>query len=124
MSENAPPPLVLDKKTIAQIRAVSQDYHPGFLDELIALYLSQTPKLIAEMRGFAKEGDGANLEFTAHRLKGSSLNLGALQMAELCGEIERKARAPGALEPLIGRFAKTFPAAKKALKELKHERET
>ncbi|MBW7998449.1 MAG: hypothetical protein FVQ81_18125, partial [Candidatus Glassbacteria bacterium] len=72
---------LLNRNTIAKIRFVSEDYNPAFLGELIETYLGQAPSLIAEMRGCVRAGDAGKLEFVAHRLRGSSLNLGAEQMA-------------------------------------------
>ena len=80
-----------------------EGFDPSSLDRLAALgaatgrdvvqpvverFLTEAPRRLAEMRQALAKGDGATLVFAAHSLKGSSAQLGALLLAELCGEIE------------------------------------
>ncbi len=121
MNGNATAPRVLDDKTIEHIRTVSEDIDPAFLDELIGIYLAQTPKLMEALATAARQGDLETLEASAHRLKGSSLNLGVVRMAALCGEIEKQAAAGSAAdaEAMARSLAETFAAAEAALRALK-----
>jgi HPt (histidine-containing phosphotransfer) domain-containing protein len=68
-----------------------------FLKELIDAYLDSTPGLFADMRRAAAAGDAAGLQRAAHTLKTGSANMGALQLAALCKELEDVGRS-GALD--------------------------
>jgi signal transduction histidine kinase/DNA-binding response OmpR family regulator len=56
--------------------------------EIIASYLEDTPKLLAEMHAAAERGDPNSLRHTAHRLKSSSAAVAARGLAELCRILE------------------------------------
>jgi CheY-like chemotaxis protein len=67
------------------------------MPELIALYFENAPKLLADMRQAAVQGDAALLARAAHTLKPSSAILGAIPLATLCEELEVMGRT-GVLE--------------------------
>ncbi|MGO9876847.1 MAG: response regulator [Acidimicrobiia bacterium] len=66
------------------------------LSMLVNEYLNDGTQLLATLREALAEGDPHILERTAHTLKGSSANLGAVRLAEICGRLEALGRA-GAL---------------------------
>jgi len=63
------------------------------LTTLITLFQDETPKLLAVMQAALRRGDAAALAEAAHTLKGSSGNLGAAHMQQLCGELQTLGRA-------------------------------
>jgi PAS domain S-box-containing protein len=63
---------------------------------LVGEYLNDGIQLLATLREALAEGDPQIVERTAHTLKGSSANLGAVRVAEICGRLEALGRA-GAL---------------------------
>jgi PAS domain S-box-containing protein len=71
---------------IAELEAIDKN----LLSQMIDLFLEQTPQLIRELKEVLQRGDALNIVKTAHRLKGSSLNLGILSLAGLCKKIEMK----------------------------------
>ena len=61
---------------------------PDFVVELIDLYLSEVPRLFDTIRKAVANRDRSTAKRAAHSLRGSSGNLGVLQMATIAGELE------------------------------------
>ena len=61
--------------------------------ELICIYLEDSPKLLGQIQAAIADGDSAALVTPAHTLKSSSANLGALRMSEIAKRMEKSARA-------------------------------
>ncbi|MTJ49801.1 Hpt domain-containing protein [Dolichospermum sp. UHCC 0259] len=60
--------------------------------EIINCYLMESPKIIAAIQTSASQGDADNLGKTAHSLKSSSASLGAMNVHQLCLELELKGK--------------------------------
>jgi CheY-like chemotaxis protein/HPt (histidine-containing phosphotransfer) domain-containing protein len=58
------------------------------LRQPVELFGTQTPELLADMRGAIKTGDVEAVSGMAHRLKGGCITLAATHMAQLCRELE------------------------------------
>ncbi len=58
------------------------------IDEVIDLYLDDTPKLLAQMQRALSQGGVKLLHRAAHTLKPTSSTLGAIRFAYLCEELE------------------------------------
>ena len=86
------PSPVLDPAAIEGLRALSPD-EPGFLRELIEIYLKDTPLRLAELESALAKGDAAIVVRAAHTIKGSSGNFGASALAKLAQEIESQGKA-------------------------------
>jgi len=80
----------IDSDRLAQIRSIGRD---GLLEEMIGLFLGETPDRIAEIRRAAEDGDDQALRMVAHTLKGSALALGAGAVASVCQELESMGEA-------------------------------
>lgn len=61
---------------------------PDMIIEIIDLYLDDVPRKIAAMRSAATEEDALSITRQAHNLRGSSGNVGAIQMAAICDALE------------------------------------
>lgn len=59
-----------------------------FLSELIEMFLQQSETIMDEIKNFSSIKDALSLSKSAHKLKGSCLNLGAQEMSSLCQKIE------------------------------------
>nr|WP_091297026.1 Hpt domain-containing protein [Gemmobacter aquatilis] len=82
---------MIDWERVADLKAeVGVD---GF-DEVIALFLEETDEVVARLPA---SGDALQVGRDLHFLKGSALNLGFREMAQLCQDGERKI-ALGAVE--------------------------
>jgi PAS domain S-box-containing protein len=83
-SENA-----IDAEHLAQLRDVMED---EFVD-LLQTYLENSPKEISKLKAALAQGDTEAVVKSAHTLKGSSSNLGAVRLSSLCKQIESNGRA-------------------------------
>ena len=76
------------------------------LKELGALFLEESPRMMAELRDALARGDVRAVERTAHSLKGSVANFGAKRAVDTAFQIEQSGRTgnlgpvPGLLTPL------------------------
>jgi HPt (histidine-containing phosphotransfer) domain-containing protein len=74
----------------------------AFVDELVDTYLEEGDNLVDALGAAAAAGSVEELIRPAHSLKSSSLNVGALELGELCRSLEEDAR-PGAVDDPIER---------------------
>ena len=91
----APPgaaPRALDPQALASIRELELPDQPAVLDQVIGLFLSDTPKQLQRLRAAASTGDAHALAQIAHNLKSGSRNLGARELGQLCERLEHLAR--------------------------------
>jgi len=89
----------------------------GFVDDMVKLYIEQSVDLINSIRENSAKSNFERVFLDTHSLKGSSLNLGARDIAELCRQIETKIKevdTPG-LMYLIKELEKTFENTKEEL---------
>lgn len=111
--EHGTPPAtgpIIDPNIIEGLRQMSDKDDPSFLSELIALFLQISPGLIADIKQFARTADAANLTQAAHKLKGSSANLGARHLADICQKIETQGngRDLSAIELLLEQLDESY----------------
>ena len=64
------------------------DEGSSLIVELIDLYQENGARQIDEIKAAAAKMDGESLKQSAHALKGSSLTMGASQVADLCQQLE------------------------------------
>ena len=87
------------------------------LAELVGLFGTQTPLLVQNLRSAVQAGDAGSVKVHAHKLKGSAVTLAAVQIAELCEELESRAARQlleGA-EPLVDQIQSSFQRAHTSL---------
>ena len=60
--------------------------------ELVALFLSEAPSYLLQLRSANNSGNTSELGRIAHKLKGCSRNMGAIQLAESCRNLELAAQ--------------------------------
>lgn len=82
----APGPLDLD--ALEQMRAMLEEDFGGFL----VAYLESLEQILAQLALAQVTGDAREVERLAHGLKSASLNAGARVLADLCAELEERAR--------------------------------
>lgn len=100
-----PAPEVLDPEVLAQYETMS----PGFSAELIALFQRDMPVRLAILRAAVGAADWNAVAEVAHTLKGSSGNLGAAALAEVCATLQVSAAAGDA--PRIAALAREVERA-------------
>ena len=83
----------LNYETLASLRLRVREGQPSLLQQVIQLYMEDSPKLIETIRHSITLGDAAAMQRAAHSLKSTSGNLGAMMLAEMCKELETMGRA-------------------------------
>jgi histidine phosphotransfer protein HptB len=89
------------------------------LAEIINCYLVESPKIVATMQTSVTNEDADTLYKAAHSLKSSSASLGAMNLYQLCLQLELKGKSgnlEGVLElmsQLINEYAQVEIALKK-----------
>jgi PAS domain S-box-containing protein len=95
----------LDSETIAGLRAVVEEGElpSDVLWPLVEVFRADAEEQLTALANAIAAGDAAMLERAAHRLRGSSANLGALTLAARCDQLEtlvKQGRLDGAAELL------------------------
>ena len=112
---------VLDQRALANLLAMTGD-DPDFVDELADTYLADGPVQLAALRAAAAADAPADAVRPAHTLKGNSLNLGTVEVAELARRIEEAARQ-GVVPDLAGQVEAVAAAFERATAALAAARE-
>lgn len=88
-----------------------------FLDDVLAVFLDESPKMMEAARGAVHDGDARRVERSAHTLKGALMNVAAEPAAELAARLETLGREQSldecprvlaALETAIDRLEQTL----------------
>lgn len=113
----------IDARILADLRSLQSASAPGFLTELIDLYLKESAQHIAVILASLASRDAHALERAAHTLKGGSGNLGAKALSALCSQLQTAARAAdwAVSAELVPRIEVEYKAG---VAELKAERGT
>ncbi|HET7270724.1 MAG TPA: response regulator [Rubrobacter sp.] len=102
----------LDRRVIEDLRELGG---PEMLSELAEMFLDDAQSAIDTLKGAAERDDAQTLERVAHTLKGSSGNMGAREMAQVCARLEdlgasgELADVPRLLSRLEEEFARARP---------------
>lgn len=109
-------PSVLDQRVLGELREVLGSE----VDKIIAVYLEDAPRLIAQLERAAVNIDPIALRVTAHTLKSSSANVGAMTLSDAARDLEHAARdgtmtQPG---PAVARIVSEFAQVRVALRAL------
>jgi HPt (histidine-containing phosphotransfer) domain-containing protein len=110
----------LDDAALASLRDLGGD---EFLGEVIDAFLADAPGLVASLRSSLAERNGEELRRAAHTLKSNGATLGAAAFAELCRDLEQRAKAgelDGASE-LVERIEHEYAPLEGALAALRSE---
>jgi HPt (histidine-containing phosphotransfer) domain-containing protein len=89
LQSNCTASLTVDLSVLTNFDDAQLDGEPDLIVELIDLYLEEASKLLAVMREAVAKKDELPIKQAAHSLRGSSGNLGILQMTLMCREVEQ-----------------------------------
>ena len=94
---------VLDPAVIATLRQLTPPGEPDVLSEVLGLFLSDAPGRLTRLRTAWRDGDAVAVQRSAHSLKGSAGNIGAIAMLAVCKELDEQGRAGdlAAMTPLV-----------------------
>src|SRR5579884_3949724 len=110
----------LDDAALGSLRELGGD---DFLGEVIDAFVADAPGLIATLRSALGDGNAEELRRAAHTLKSNGATLGAAGFAELCRDLEQRARAgelDGASE-LVDRIEEEYAPLEQALSAVRSE---
>jgi HPt (histidine-containing phosphotransfer) domain-containing protein len=98
----------LDSSVLSALQDVMEDEYPTLLD----VFIKDSEQRVAQLRQVfdAPEPDLQALSLNAHSFKGSSSNMGALQLSELCRRLEEQARREqrDGLEELVEQITREY----------------
>jgi CheY-like chemotaxis protein len=83
----------IDTGRLAEILGIAAKRDPGAVGQLIDIYKRDYKETLHSLKEGLVEEDASRLQTGAHRLKGASLNLGIVAIADLCRSIENSAAA-------------------------------
>lgn len=86
---------LIDQEAIKRLMDIGRQTDPGFLQQVLDMFTAQAPGIIKEMLNALESREFTSLWQNAHKLKGTSLNIGAKRLGELCREVEVNARNGG-----------------------------
>ncbi len=83
---------LLDAEVIESLRELGGDDDPGLVQELIEMFLEDAPQRLDEMLQGLESGDYDLMQRSAHTLKSSAANMGAMVLSQVCKRMEAAAR--------------------------------
>jgi len=83
-----PPGDPIDSERWATLQALEAATGSGFLDEIVSLFVADTPRRLSGLKEALAGRDAATGERLAHSIKGSSSNIGAPHVAAVAAELE------------------------------------
>jgi len=86
----------LDPVMIASLREIQLEGEPDVLSQLVGLFAEEAPDVLRAIRRAVEQTNPEGLRAAAHSLKGSSNNLGAKRLGQLCADMEKLARTGSA----------------------------
>ena len=115
---------VIDASVIAELRGLQSPANPDFFNNLIDLFIDETPHRLAAIRAAVDRANPGALAHEAHALKGSSAHLGATRMDALCEILEEQGRAGtiAGAQVLLSALEEEFASVREALKSQKNTR--
>ena len=105
-------PMVINASVLDELREVLGSE----VDKIVAVYLEDAPRLIAQLERAAVGNDPIALRVAAHTLKSSSANVGATTLADAARDLETGARDGTLTQPatavarIVGEFAQVRAA--------------
>jgi PAS domain S-box-containing protein len=115
----AAPVMLIDQDAIKRLMDIGRQTDPGFLQQVLDMFTAQTPGILKSIRDSFENNTLETVWQQAHKLKGTSLNIGARRLGEICRQIEMQGRN-GRIEGLDELITQLEPAYKATIKELKN----
>jgi HPt (histidine-containing phosphotransfer) domain-containing protein len=108
---------IIDSTAIQTLRELCPGDNDAFLREVLGMFMQDTPLRIAEMEESLGSNDATRFKRAAHSIKGSSANIGAVELREVAGRLESDcATAPiSSLAPSVGEIRAAYERARAEL---------
>jgi len=85
-------PMVIDKNVLTTLKNLQMEGKPDILAKIVTAYISGSEPLIEKLQSASILTDLQILQDSAHSLKSSSANVGALHLSKICNELEMECR--------------------------------
>jgi signal transduction histidine kinase/HPt (histidine-containing phosphotransfer) domain-containing protein len=114
-------PSGIDYKILDNLRTLKREGVPDLFQQLIQNYLNTSMELLAILRSALSSGNGVVVRETAHSLKSSSANLGALKLAAMyrtlegMGETDALDQAQELLSEILSEYEQVRSALTRAI---------
>ena len=114
---------VLDPDVVDRLRQLTPPGDPDVLTQILHLFLDDVPKRIETLRAATAAGDAIAVQRTAHSLKGSSGNIGARALCEVCQQLDDGAKAGdlarlrSLVESVVSEYARVEAEIRRLLQE-------
>lgn len=84
---------VLDPAVVESLRQLTPPGEPDVLAEVLRLFLDEVPRRVERLKAAWQNRNAEELQRTAHSLKGSSGNIGAHHMYDICQQLDERGKA-------------------------------
>ena len=108
----------VDVDTLDMLRELADEDNPEFFEELMDSYTVDAQSLASSLEQGATEADLDLMARSAHTLKSSSANIGANDLAALCGTLEHRTRSEDTIPDAVARVSEIRAALELVLKFL------
>ncbi len=109
---------VLDYETINKFYIKQKKDGSNFVSNIINIYIDQSSDLLADLTAAAGKKDIESVRLITHTLKSSSINVGALALAELCRSVEKTCSKGRIDEILLNQIYQDYSKVDQALKDV------
>jgi HPt (histidine-containing phosphotransfer) domain-containing protein len=106
---------ILDCEILFRLFNKKTNSSTNFLSKVVGIYLEQSSKLFSEFNIAYKEYDVEAIRQISHTLKSSSVNVGALKLADLCRDIELTCASGTLKDAAIQNLCQSYSEAEHAL---------
>ena len=115
---------LIDTSTWKSLQSLHHHGSPGLLHRALSIYVTDSLKLIEQIRSAVATQDMTRLAMAAHQLKSSSAQIGAHAIAHHCHQLERlgKAQQLDAILPIIPKLEASFEATRASIQAEIRER--
>ena len=83
---------LVENAAIQRLMEIARQSDPGFVQQVMELFMKQAPTSIRDITAGAVSGDMEKVWKAAHKLKGTSLQLGAARLGSVCKDLEESGR--------------------------------
>lgn len=81
---------VLNTSQLETLRSLNEPGEPDLVAELVDIFVQTSPDMLDDIKKSVEARDFIAIKKSGHKLKGSSGNLGAEALSELCSQLEIK----------------------------------
>lgn len=110
----------LDPEALARLTELDPKGENRLLERVLRAFQASAARLMPQLEAARLSGDPATVRLVAHTLKSSSASIGALELSQVCAQVEGLIRAESAddLEPLLHTMRAALDAALSAIQRL------